>query len=159
MHNHQASLQGPQISPNLYALIERILLSGGSLHRFVDSLQVSWPEIAAKLGVPENVCKAQMQLILDIIFDRREFTEEDKELLCRLVESEAFEQDALTESFHNENTSTSQVPRSPRNTLVAIAQYLQRRHFPSYSASLIAREYTIMKRLYVQFKNSRRAAS
>lgn len=157
MHSSQASLQRPQISPNLYALIERILLSGGSLHRFVDSLQVSWPEIAAKLGTPENVCKAQMQLILDILFDRCEFTEEDRELLCRLIESEAFEQEALTESFHNENTSTSQAPKPPRNTLVAIAQYLQRRYFPSYSASLIAREYAAMKRLYVQFKSSKRA--
>ena len=152
-------MQLPQVSPNLYALAECVLQSRGSLHRFVDSLSVSWPKIAAKLGISESSCKAQMQLILDTIFDRREFTEEDRELLCRLVESETLEQAAFAESFHNKDASASHTPGSSESTLVIVVQYLQRRYFPSYSASLIAREYTAMKKLYAHFKSSAKAAS
>lgn len=172
--NHQLLLQTQEVSPNLYTLIEYILLSGGALHRFVDSLDVSWPEVAAKLGVSEKVCRSQMQLILDAIFNRCEFTEEDRELLCRLVESETLEQAALAALPKSDDATASHVPRPsevsealeaseasevPEDMLVAIVQYLQNRHFPSYSASLIAREYTTMKKLYTQFKSSNKDAS
>lgn len=152
--NPQNPLQTQQVSPNLYALIEYLLLSGGSLHRFVDSLDVSWAEVAVKLGVSEKVCKAQMQLILDAMFDRAEFTEEDRAFLCRLVESETLEQAALAALQQSDDTTTASIPKSSNDIFVAIVQYLQTRHYPGYSASLIAREYSTMMKLYTQFKNS-----
>jgi len=96
------------------------------LFRFADDIPVDWRSIGEALGKDPRDCLLQMQYILDIVFRKTEFSEDDRRLLLLLHRHPL---PGLAEQWKKGVSCTD-----------LVVSYLQLTYFREYSLLTTARE-------------------